>query len=370
MKLPGIISLVRKMTAITLVVILALFSLSHLVNVVQAGTFSSASLTISDSRASKQEVTYTFNLTPANTGEVIKQIDIYFCTSSTGICTAPADMNTGTPTLDSDTINGTDSRTVEKIGGLNNTARVVIETPAIQDDPFNMVFTGVTNTSAENSSIFARIQSYSDTGTTLVDEATIASGILTTTSVYVTAEVGPTFSFTLTPLIAGSVNSSPITLTDTTAGEIPFGQLVDGVSKVAAHTVNVVTNANLGFLVTLKSINDPTETLKDGTNNIDSFTGSNAVPVAWDSPTSADKNVNTGFFGYTTTDITLTGGDDRFDSNLWAGPTTTAEEVMYKSSATVGTGEEEDIGWQIEINEYQPPGSYTGQMVLVATPTY
>lgn len=369
MKLLGIIKYSKKLISISLVVILTLFSISTLTTIVNAGSFTDAKLTISDSRASRDGVTYRFDLTPVDTVSVLKQIDIQFCKASAGACVAPDDMDTGT-TLDSDTIAGGGDRTVTQYGGAN-TLRVSIQTPAAQEDPFQMTFTGVVNPSNQNASIYARITSYSDAGTTQVDEATVAAGILTSSSISISAEVGPTFTFTVEPNVAGNVNGEAITITDTLEDQIPFGVLEDGTSKVAAHDVTVITNANSGFLVTVKSVNDPTELLKDGTNNIDTFAGGdNAVPDTWDSPTATAKNENTGFFGYTTTDTTLAGSSSRFDSNKWAGPTTTAEEVMYNGAATIETGIKETIGWQAEVNEYQPPGSYTGTMILVATPTY
>src|SRR4030042_3609642 len=98
-----------------------------------AGSFTDASLTISDSRAGATSVTYDFAMT-ATSSAAIKQLDIYFCTNATqtpGSCNAPSGMNTGTPTLGTENITGT-GESVSKISGGNNTIRVSVGTPLTQ----------------------------------------------------------------------------------------------------------------------------------------------------------------------------------------------------------------------------------------------
>jgi hypothetical protein len=352
------------------VLIIAIITIKFFVSIAQAGTFESASMTISDSRASKTNVTYDFALT-AQADTAIKQVDIYFCTTPSGDCTAPTDMNTGSPTMATSNISG-DPKVITKIGGLANTIRVTVTTPETQDPlAITMQFTGITNPSTENSSIYARVYSFSDTGTTRIDNATVAAGILTGSSIEVSAEIGPTFSFTVTPVTVGTVNSAAINVTDTTANTIPFGVLSSGTAKIAAHDLSVTTNANTGYQITVKALANPP--LVDGDNDIDSFQGgTNLIPATWSAPAGGTKNTNTGFFGYTTNDATLTNagdGVDRFDGNKWAGTTTTAAEIAY-SNVAVGGGETTRVGWEAQINAIQPPGSYAGSVILVATPTY
>jgi hypothetical protein len=363
--------LLRIAFSFTLVLALVAPSLLRLKpNRVQAGSFTQADLTISDSRAAASTVTYDFDLT-ATSSAAIKQIDIYYCTSPTGACTPPTGMNTGTPTLASDSIAGT-GRTVSKISGGNNTTRVVITTPAAQTPTdFEMSFTGITNTSSINTSIYARITSYSDTGTTAIDDITIATAVLTAESIYVTADVGSTFTFSVNDADSGSVNGATIDV-DSDDNAIPFGLMVVATPKVAAHDVTVVTNATNGYVVTTEALADPP--LSDGSNNIDNFSGTNATPTTWSSPAGSTANTNTGFFGYTTEDGVLgTGTTGRFTAsggNKWSGFTTDPLELIYSAGAPGGSGETTRVGWQLEINSFQPPGSYAGSVLLIATPTY
>jgi len=337
---------------------------------VYAGTFTNAKLTISDSRAGQTAVTYDFAFTTTVT-TAIKQVDITFCTTPTGTCTAPTGLDVGaTPVLDSDNIAGTGRTTTNPTG--DNTIRVVIGTPATQStQAVTMSVTGVTNSTTVNSSYFARIRSFSDTGTTEIDNQNVAVAVLDTNSLSVTAEVGSTFTFAVAAATTGTVNGAAIDVTDTTNSTIPFGVLSAGASKIAAHDASVYTNSNNGYTITVRTLANPP--LVDGSNDIDPFTSGNASPATWSAQNGKAANTNTAFFGYTTNDATLgTGTADRFTSSggdKWAGFTTSPVEVAYSATGVSAT-ETTRIGWQAEVNSLQPPGNYAGTVILVATPTY
>jgi hypothetical protein len=182
-----------------------------------------------------------------------------------------------------------------------------------------------------------------------------------------TASVDSSFTFSLAAVTTGSVNGQAINVTSgTSASTIPFGTLATGGTKVVAHDATVVTNASNGYQVTVNALANPP--LADASNNIDYFTGTNATPTTWSSPAGSSANVNTGFVGYTTESTTLAGSASRFSSNKWAGLTTTADQVMYSTTGTTSTTTR--LGWQAEVNSYQPEGQYTGTVIVVATPTY
>ncbi|MFC1646977.1 hypothetical protein ACFL1A_01705 [Patescibacteria group bacterium] len=342
----------------------------------QAVTYQSAKLTISDSRASQTGVSYAFSLgSPSATA--IKTIDIYFCTNASGACSAAsmdADPGDDGISISDDGIDGS-GETAGEISSAAHTARITVGTPAAQTtDPLTFTLTGVTNPSASNSSVYARIVSY-DASSDQIDEATVAMAVLEANSIYVTASVESIFTFTVSAVTVGSVNGASIDLTDTTANTIPFGVLTAGTPVIAAHDINIKSNANNGYVVTVEA--DATPPLSDGAtgNNIDEFTGTNAAPTTWSEPAGSTKNVNTGFFGYTTEDSVLgTGTADRFTSaggDKWAGTTTSPLEVIYNAVAPgSGAGETTRLGWELEVNTYQPPGDYTGSVTLIATPTY
>ncbi len=368
----------RKSIALTLILslVIVLLAPSFFAKKAQAVTFTEASVTISDSRASKADVSYAFSL-GSPSGTAIKTVDIYFCTNSdpNAACT-PANLDTdpgeGGIAYSNDGIDGS-GETVAQISGANNSARITVGSILAQTtDPVTFTLGGITNTSDANSAVYVRISTFDDNSDP-IDYADAAIAVLATDSIYVTADVQSIFEFNVTAVATGvgvQVNGTDLTTTATDS-TIPFGTLTADTPQIAAHDINIKSNATNGYLVTVQADADPP--LSDGAtgNNIDNFSGSNAVPIPWSGPTGETKNVNTGFFGYTTEDSLLTGDDNRFDGGNWAGTTTSPEEVMYNIAAPgSGLGDTERVGWQIEVDTFQPPGAYTGSVVLIATPTY
>lgn len=354
--------------AVVLIITVCSLGLLPYKSLVQAGTFTPAKLTISDSRAGNTGTTYAFAYTTTVTTS-IKQVNVVFCTTASGACTTPTGIDTTGATRDSDNLAGT-GRTDDFTG--NGTLSTVVTTPAAQaTQAVTVSYSGITNPTTTNSTFFARVTSYSDTGSTVIDTASVAFAILTTTSIAVSASVDSTFTFSVAAVNTGSVNGATIDVTTSTATTIPFGTLSSGVPKIAAHDLSVVSNSKNGYTITVKATASPP--LVDGTNNIDEFTGTNATPTTWSSPAGSSASVNTGFFGYTTNDASLgTGTATRFTAsggNKWSGTTTSPLEVAY-SATGVSSAEVTRIGWQSEVNGLQPAGSYTGTVVLVATPTY
>lgn len=353
---------------LTVVTPLTLFSIAN--SKAYAGTLTQAKVQIGNSQASAT-TSYNFYFTVANT-TAIKQIDIKFCTQAgafAATCTAPTDFSASSATRIGDNITGT-GRTDSAPAA--NQFRSVITTPATQSPTtVSYQLTGVANPSTTNTSFFARIITYSDTGTTEIDNGQVAFAILTSTSLAVSATVNPILSFSLAAVTTGSVNGEAITITSgTSASTIPFSTLVAGTPAVAAHDATVTTNASNGYTVTASA--SATPPLVSGANDIDPFTGTNASPATWSEPNGSTANTNTGYFGYTTEDATLgTGTADRFTSsggNKWAGTTITGQEVIY--SATGVSSQTTRLGWQTEVNNIQPAGAYTGSVILIATPTY
>ncbi len=352
------------------ILIIAVCSLSMFPfsSIVQAGTLTPAKVTISDSRAGNASTTYDFAFTTSVTTS-IKQLNVVFCTTASGACSTPTGIDTTGATRASDNVAGT-GRTDDFTG--NGTLSTVITTPASQaTQAVTVSYTGITNPTTTNTTFFARITTYSDTGSTVIDTASVAFAILTSTSIAVSASVDSTFTFSVAAANSGSVNGASIDITTSTANTIPFGTLSSGVPKVAAHDLSVVSNALGGYTITVKALADPP--LVDASNNIDKFSGTNDTPTTWSSPAGSSANVNTGFFGYTTNDASLgTGTATRFTGsggNKWAGTTTSPLEVAY-SAVGVSSAEVTRVGWQAEVNGLQPAGAYTGTVVLVATPTY
>ena len=337
------------------------FSYLFLSNV-NAGTFSPRKVTISDSRAGQTAVTYDFAFT-AIASTAIKQIDIKFCNEAglfTDTCTAPTGFVVTATSRVSDNITGT---TRTDTAPAANQFRSVITTPATQSPlAITMSLNTITNPTTPNTTYFARIITWSDTGTTQIDSGTTAFAVLTSTSLAVTATILENFTFSVAGVSSGGTVNSATTNITTAAATIPLGTLAVGTANIGAHDVTVSTNAGSGYQVTVKEPSSPP--LVSGSQNIDEFTGTCGTPTTWSAPAGTTASVNTGFFGFTTEDTDYSG----FQTNKWAGFSTTPCAVI--SNATGVSSQTTRIGWQAQVNAIQPAGSYTGTVILVATPTY
>ncbi len=361
--------------ALLLAVLLTLPPLANIfIGRAYAGVLSSYKVQINNSQAAASAVTYSFFWTTSATTS-IKQIDIQVCTTASGACSAPSGFSSGTPTLASDNIAGTGRTTSAPTA---NAFRVVVTTPASQaTQAMFLNFTGITNPSGINSTYYVRSTTYSDTGSTIIDGTTVAAfAVLDTTSIAVSASVDPTFSFSVAGVSTGgnfNGGTGNINVTST-ATTIPFGTVVVGTPKIASHDVTLSTNALSGYTVTASTsatISGNPPLVSGAVNNIDTFTGTNATPTTWSAPAGTVASVNTGFFGYSTEDSALcTGTANRFTSGgaKWAGPTTTGAEITCNATgiSTITTR----LGWELQVNGVQPPGAYTGTVILIATPTY
>lgn len=325
--------------------------------------FTFQSVTISDSRAGATAVGYNF-LATASANTAIKQINIKFCTQAGAFadtCTAPTGFDAASATRGSDNISGTGRSDTP----ATNTFQTVITTPSTQSPlaiQFNLA--GITNPTTVNTTFYARIKTYSDTGTTTIDDGQVLFAVLNTGSIAVTATVDPNFTFTLAGVASSqSVNGATTTIdTSGVPNTLPLGNLTGGSAAIGAHDITITTNAQYGFQVTVNQVG--ANPLSVGSANFDAFTGTYASPTSWSAPNGTQASINTGFFGYTTNDTVYS----QFQSDKWAGTETTPRAFM---SSTIGqTSYLKRIGWQAQINAIQPPGAYTGTMILVATPTY
>ena len=368
----------RKIKVVISLFLVLLLTCPPLVNIfinnANAGTFSNAKLLINNSQAAATGVTYTGQFT-ASINTPIQRITIQFCTTASGSCVTPTGMTTTGASGRVSNINGTSPS--DTFGG-NGTLRTDF-TPVTQNPlTINYQVNNITNPSTINNTSYARITTYSDAGSTVIDSVTVAFAVLDTNSIAVSATVDPLFTFTVAPVNSGSVNGDNVNVIGVTAAAIPFGSLNTTTASVSAHDLTVVTNATNGYLITASasatSQAGSPPLVSGSTNNIDSYTGTNTAPSSWNGAASGvAANVNSGFFGYTSNDTTLncTGKtSNRFTSTtqLYAGFTNTGEEVACNTAAV--TTETTRVGWKIGVNGLQPAGTYTGTVILIATPTY
>jgi hypothetical protein len=345
----------RKAAGLAFIIAIVVMPLIYRVAIVNGANFTNASLSISDSRPSQTAVNYNFAFTTSVT-TAIKQLDIQICTTATGTCTAPSGFSSGTPTIGSDNLAGTGRTTTAPTA---NAFRIVVTTPASQaTQAVTVNFTGVTNPDSA-STWYARITTYSDTGSTVID-GTTPIAFATTTGVAASVTVDPSLTFAVNGLASGQTVNSLATNVTTTSSTIPFGTITTSTNGIAGHSLVVTTNAGSGYTVYIKY----TGQLTSGANTIADHTGTNAAPTVFTSPGTAS-------FGYTTESTSLSGTGDRFNAgstNKYAAHTTSNLEVARATTAV--SSDTTKIGYQVGISGTTPAGTYTSTVVLTATPTY
>ena len=224
----------------------------------------------------------------------------------------------------------------------------------------------ITNPAASTPSIVLSGSGYTGSGSAVV---AIIAGVTTT------ATVSASLSVALTGNNSGSVNGAAIDVTTTSATDITFDSLAVGTPSVASQTITVSTNADGGYTSTIRKISGTTtiDVLNDASNNCDGFIGTgaatNTAPETWLEPTGGTANTDTCWYGYTTEDSSLgTGTAARFTSaggNKWAPFHTSAYEVAYYADPI--SSQATKIGYEIEYNALQLPGTYSGITEFITT---
>lgn len=201
-----------------------------------------------------------------------------------------------------------------------------------------------------------------DTGTTRV-------AILST--VFVTATVDTTFTFSVEGLGGGVDVNGTTTTGTTTATAIPFGLLQAGVGNATttAQRLTVTTNAGQGYTVTAQ-LDGPLDSSTGA--DIDGFNDT-GTPIAWANPAGTLGSEETyGHWAMTSEDSDLDG--DAFGTDLWQAASTTPRNVMSHTGPADGTTADigqTDVGFKIQITSLQEAGDdYDAILTYVATPVF
>lgn len=220
---------------------------------------------------------------------------------------------------------------------------------------------------ASTDTCYVQIQTSSGTGAwgnQVVDTATITYTVVQ--AVTVSATVDPTFTFVISSVGANTVIGGVTTSVASTASTLPFGNLTVGSPRYAAHRLNVTTNANSGYTVTMRVSTAMTGTYSS--NNIDPFAAAGvawATPQPWSSPNGGSANSDTAWFGAHVTDAGLS----QFDDGEFGPANGTDNTVMVSTTSDNGVNPEYVV-YAVEANVYQPADVYTGTVLYTATPTY
>lgn len=356
---------------------MALFSLvfSSFANIAfAAGTPNTQYLQFSSNVPSASSVTHTVHFKPSTT-TAIKQIDIKYCSANSSggwaaACTAPAGLVL--PASNNVTLTGFGSNVLTSSSFATPMESAIITTPAAETTATDhqIAIATVTNPSAAGT-FYIRVRTYSDTGTTVIDEGFFAAATIASVSVSGTQRESLTFTMSavaVQALINGSGLSTDAAST-VAPNTVPFGDFKAATaSSNVAHRVKVATNATSGFTLTLVE----SALLTSGSNTIADFGGGSTgvdAGSAWTEATTTGFGVNaksvSGSEVNTTTFGTSTTGPTTLYKKLTAGT-----PVTISSSAGVSSGYDAEVNYRVAVPGSLPAGVYTNTLNYVATPTY
>jgi hypothetical protein len=261
------------------------------------------------------------------------------------------------------------SLTASVIGAPSRQARCTASSGTYNAATTTMTITGVTNpVSAGSYSI--SISSFTSGG--VVKEG-INVVVAIISSVSVSANVPSSLTFAIVPLATSTVVNGATTTAASATTSIGFGNLQVGTSSIMGQQLQVTTNANYGFKVTVEQ--DQNLTSNSG-STIDAFQLGTppGTPIAWTSPTGVLDSLNTyGHMGFTTDDTSLSGGNP-YGSGMWMGFTgATTQEIMYHNGPADGSTQSKGmakVAYRVQITALQEAGDYANTLTYVATPTY
>jgi hypothetical protein len=201
--------------------------------------------------------------------------------------------------------------------------------------------------------------------------------------VWMTAHVDPILEFTITGVEADAKQVNGINCDETTVStSTPFGTLVVNATTTVCQQLNVTTNADDGYIVTVEQDQELTS---DSGSNINSFNNAadhtgTVAPGPWASPTNTLDVYNTyGHMGLTSDDQDLTAFtyNDYYNSNgvpNYVGLNDTDPVVvMHHDGPSDGLTQnigEAFVAYSAEIASLQEAGDYENTLTYIATPTY
>lgn len=201
--------------------------------------------------------------------------------------------------------------------------------------------------------------------------------------VLMTARVSSSLTFVISGTsTAGRVGGIPCS-NDSTATNTPFGTLVVNATSTVCQTLNVTTNADDGYTVT---VFEDDEMTSDSGSNINSFnnamdnTGSTTA-IAWVTPQNIlDQQFTYGHMGLHSDDSDLESystGYNNFDAGaatLFAGLNASDPlPVMHHDGPSDGVTQnkgEAHVIYQVQVASLQEAGDYQNTLTYICTPIF
>jgi hypothetical protein len=198
-------------------------------------------------------------------------------------------------------------------------------------------------------------------------------------TVLVTAIVNTRFDFTISGVATSTGVNGTSTSGATTNVAIPFGVLTAGQIKTLGQRLNVSTNAESGFVVTVETDGNLESSNGAIIDNFDEGSDVSEPNTLWNSPVPNVSQRNTwGHWGLTTTDADLNslGGyySSEFAANEFIAASTTPRVVFHHNGPADGITNNigsTTVAYQVEITALQEAADdYSTVLTYIATPTF
>lgn len=343
----------KVLIAITFTLAILLMSLPQQVSAAQ---ITSRSLTLSNSAGGGSGVTYTFNFTvPSST--VLQSMQAQICTTASGACSTPSGFVNSSSTLASQPTNLGDASGWTVNTSTAGSLRISKSgNSAAPTGSQTVVFGNVTNPTAQNTTFFARITTYSDAAwTTAVDAGTVASS--TAQQISVSATVDETLTF-----CTGTSGITTSSCAGATGSSVSLGTLTPSSTGSGTSQIGVGTNGTTGYTITVNGA-----TLTSGGNTISALASQTA------------SSTGTEQFGLNLRDNATPNIGTDPDGSGTGNPSSnynTVDQYRFVTSDTIASkNAAEDfrrfhVSYIANIGTATEAGTYSATMTYIATATF
>lgn len=320
-----------------------------------AAQITSRKLTLSNSAGAGSGVTYTFNFTvPSST--VLQSMQAQVCTTASGTCTTPTGFVNSSSTLASQPTNLGDASgwtvSTATAGSLRLSKSGNSAAPTGSQ---TVVFGNVTNPTAQNTTFYARITTYSDAAwSSAVDTGTVAAS--TAQQITLSGTMDESLVFCTGTSITGT-NCGTVAGTSVNFGTFSSTSASTGTSVMAAST-----NGGTGYAITVNGA-----TLTSGGNTISALASQTASSTGTEQfglnlRDNATPNVGSDPSG---------SGGGSYNANYG-----TADQFRFVTGDTVASsGGATDanaftVSYLVNVGGATEAGTYTATMTYIATATF
>ncbi len=361
----------RKLRPLLRIYLYTLFSVALIFassgEIAHAGSLTALTAYPSNDKSGATSVSYSLNFTTATT-DSIKQISMRFATQSGGT-TKPANMSLAGATLDSTSNlgSGWSLDTTNASSGLIFITRTTASSVSASTSA-TINLNGITNPQLRDcdalsvllyEDCYVGITTYSDDGTTSVDNGNIAFQI----------SEDPVLTLKVEGVASGQTHNGITTTSTSTGTSLPFGSIAGGQVKYVAHKLTITSNSPNGYTISAKLESSIVGNYNSGV--VHPFAATNATwttPQSWSTPDGNTPNNNTGWFGANTTDTRVSGWSGSTTGKF--GPISTIAKTVARSTGPDRSGSIVYVSYALGINNLQPADVYSGTIVYDVVASY